>query len=49
MSKVFEVLSGVKFIELADDENTCMNLLDFPNTQPEVPIFLRYVVDWNSY
>ncbi|KAI5982790.1 hypothetical protein F5J12DRAFT_900032 [Pisolithus orientalis] len=41
MSKVFEVLSRVKFIELADNENTCMNLLDFPNTQPEVPIFLR--------
>ncbi|KAI6155869.1 hypothetical protein BKA82DRAFT_4349113 [Pisolithus tinctorius] len=45
MSKVFEVLSGVKFIELADDENTCMNLLDFPNTQPEVPIFLRQLSD----
>ncbi|KAI6138056.1 hypothetical protein BKA82DRAFT_4021780 [Pisolithus tinctorius] len=45
MSKVFEVLSGVKFIELADNENTCMNLLDFPNTQPEVPIFLRQLSD----
>ncbi|KAI5984120.1 hypothetical protein F5J12DRAFT_899406 [Pisolithus orientalis] len=45
MSKVFEVLSRVKFIELADDENTCMNLLDFPNTQPEVPIFLRQLSD----
>ncbi|KAI5985437.1 hypothetical protein F5J12DRAFT_898994 [Pisolithus orientalis] len=45
MSKVFEVLSRVKFIKLADDENTCMNLLDFLNTQPEVPIFLRQLSD----
>jgi hypothetical protein len=30
-----------EFIRLADDEGECLNLLDLPNYQPEVPIFVR--------
>lgn len=30
-----------QFIRLADDADECLNLLDLPNYQPDVPIFLR--------
>ncbi|KAG6369564.1 hypothetical protein JVT61DRAFT_14269 [Boletus reticuloceps] len=29
------------FIRMADDAGACMNLLDLPNYQPDVPIFIR--------
>jgi hypothetical protein len=30
-----------EFLTLADDEGECLNLLDLPNYQPDVPIFVR--------
>ncbi|KAG6369558.1 hypothetical protein JVT61DRAFT_14261 [Boletus reticuloceps] len=34
-----------EFLTLADDEAECLNLLDLPNYQPEVPIFVRPMSD----
>jgi len=28
-------------VELGDSETHCLNLLDLPNVQPDVPMFLR--------
>lgn len=41
---VFTTLTGEQFIDCAQKEDACMNLLDLPNTQPDIPIFLRYVM-----
>src|SRR5207245_4438068 len=35
-------LTMKRFIDLAKDPKVCMNTLDLPNVQPEIPIFLRY-------
>lgn len=42
-SKVHRYMSLKTFIDLANDANECCNLLDLPNLQPDVPIFLRCV------
>lgn len=43
LTKVNSMMSLERFICLADMENTCCNLLDLPNTQPNYPVFIRYV------
>lgn len=41
LSEVHNKTSMRNFIALAADEGSCLNLLDLPNAQPDVPIFLR--------
>ncbi|KAL4062717.1 hypothetical protein V8B97DRAFT_1877570 [Scleroderma yunnanense] len=45
LSKVHNTTTIEKFIWDADEEKVCMNLLDLPNPQPDVPIFLRELSD----
>lgn len=39
--KLYHDMTLEDFIKFADDEKECMNLLDLPNYQPDVPIFIR--------
>ena len=43
LSDVHETLSLAEVVLVASDQNRCLNLLDLPNAQPDVPIFLRWV------
>ncbi|KAF8435844.1 hypothetical protein L210DRAFT_3648501 [Boletus edulis BED1] len=42
---IHESLTLDNFITLAADPNKCMNLLDLPNIQPDIPIFVRPLSD----
>lgn len=42
-SKIHVSMSIERFIALANDPDSCMNLLDLPNLQPDVPMFIRSV------
>ncbi|KAG9311146.1 hypothetical protein JVU11DRAFT_8209 [Chiua virens] len=44
-TNVHESMTIKRFIELADDPKKCLNLLDLPNIQPDVPIFVRTISD----
>lgn len=41
LSEIHRSLTIDEFIALGDDETECLNVLDLPNVQPDVPIFLR--------
>ncbi|KAI5999285.1 hypothetical protein EDD15DRAFT_2193947 [Pisolithus albus] len=45
LSDVHRTVTIKEFIDLAKNEKECLNLLDLPNTQPEIPIFLRPLSD----
>ncbi|KAI6016262.1 hypothetical protein BKA83DRAFT_4497885 [Pisolithus microcarpus] len=45
LSDVHRTVTLKEFIDLAKNKKECLNLLDLPNTQPEIPIFLRPLSD----
>ncbi|KAN0082693.1 hypothetical protein V8E55_008488, partial [Tylopilus felleus] len=43
LTKVYKAMTLDHFICLADKPGTCCNLLDMPNFQSDIPVFLKYV------